>query len=152
MIPNANLRHKVRRALNTDEVAEPNTFAVVSTIAAFEKGENWLDELRQYISENRKIVGKYLQKNIPDLHLIKGDATYLLWIDARDVIQNRDENTEQKNLAKYIREKTGLYLSDGAAYGTDGFLRMNIACPRSMLEVGLSRLEAGVKRYLKENL
>lgn len=154
MIPNENLRHKVWRALNTDEVAEPNAFAVVSTVAAFENGGMWLDELRIYIAKNRKIVEDYLAKHLPELHLIKGDATYLLWIDARDLNEQlssetakcAEKSSEVLKLADLIRKETGLYLSDGKEYGADGFLRMNIACPKSLLYDGLDRLEKGIRK------
>lgn len=165
MIPDENLRHKVWRALNTDEAAEPNAFAVVSTVAAFEKGGDWLDELRSYIAENRKIVENHLSKHLPELHLIKGDATYLLWMDAREVneqfadklagslaetsdVQKSCDHQENSsmNLADFIRKETGLYLSDGEEYGEAGFLRMNIACPKSVLCDGLERLEKGIRK------
>lgn len=154
MIPNENLRHKVWRALNTDEVAEPNAFAVVSTVAAFENGGMWLDELRIYIAKNRKIVEAYLAKHLSELHLIKGDATYLLWIDARDVneqlsskaVKCAEKSSVVLSLADLIRKETGLYLSDGKEYGADGFLRMNIACPKSLLYDGLDRLEKGIRK------
>lgn len=154
MIPNENLRHKVWRALNTDEVAEPNAFAVVSTVAAFENGGMWLDELRIYIAKNRKIVEDYLAKHLQELHLIKGDATYLLWIDARDLNEQlssetakcAEKSSEVLKLADLIRKETGLYLSDGKEYGADGFLRMNIACPKSLLYDGLDRLEKGIRK------
>lgn len=145
MIPEKNLRHKVWRALNTDEVAEPNSFAITSTVAAFEEGGEWLDELREYISGNRKLVKEYLRDNIPELKLFDGDATYLLWIDARKVIKRLEP--DNKNLAAFIRKKTGLYLSDGSEYGTEGFLRMNVACPRSYVQEGLLRLAKGVHIY-----
>ena len=145
MIPEKNLRHKVWRALNTDEVAEPNSFAITSTVAAFEEGGEWLDEFREYIFGNRKLVKEYLRDNIPELILFEGDATYLLWIDARKVIKRVDP--DNKNLAAFIREKTGLYLSDGGEYGMEGFLRMNVACPRSYVQEGLLRLAKGVHIY-----
>ncbi len=143
MIPNPTLRHKVWRALNTDEVAEPNTFAVTSTVAAFEQGGNWLDALRVYLAENREFVRNFLQREIPELRLIGGRATYLLWLDARTLAGRLSAGTE-KNLAECIREQTGLYLSDGSEYGSEGFLRMNIACPKSVLNEGLERLKRAV--------
>ena len=146
MIPNRNLRHKVWRALNTDEVAEPNSFAIASTVAAFENGGQWLDELREYIAGNRRLVRDYIADNIPELSLVGGKATYLLWLDARKVI----DETEKVNLSSFIRKETGLYLSDGKAYGTEGFLRMNVACPRSMVEDGLERLKDGIDKYCRQ--
>ena len=155
VVPDKELRRKVWRALNTDEVAEPNSFAVTSTVAAFEKGGAWLDELREYIADNRRLVRDYINANIPELSVIEGKATYLLWIDARKVINAAksitdigQDTSDKKRLSEFIREKTGLYLSDGAEYGEEGFLRMNVACPRSVVSEGLRRLEVGVRAYI----
>ncbi|MCD8324392.1 MAG: pyridoxal phosphate-dependent aminotransferase [Clostridiales bacterium] len=145
IVPDKFLRHKVWRALNTDEVAEPNSFASAVSIAAFTEGGEWLDVLRAYISENRKRVGEYIENEIPSIRLVPSEATYLLWLDCTDVWKKKE------NLAAFIRKETGLYLSNGAAYGKtgEGFLRMNIACPRSTLEDGLQRLKAGIAAYEK---
>lgn len=143
VVPNAQLRHKVQRGLNTDEVAEPNAFAVDATIAAFTKGEDWLDELRIYLLENKKLVQEFLEKELPQIKLIASHATYLMWLDCSKVSSNSVE------LAEYIRKNSGLRLSDGRSYGENGdcFLRMNIACPRKRLEDGLQRLKQGIKAY-----
>ena len=143
MVPNRHLRHTIWRALNTDEVAEPNAFAVDAAIAAFTKGGEWLDELRQYIFENKKITEKFVEENIPQIRVVPSNATYLLWLDCSGMPGSATE------AAEYIREKTGLYLSNGTQYGASGedFLRMNIACPRSVLKDGLARLDEGIKLY-----
>lgn len=137
VVPNPALRHKMWRALNTDEVAEPNAFAIQAAIAAFTKGADWLDALREYIQENKRVVKRFLEKELPEITVISMDATYLLWLDCRAFTDNSEE------LAHKIREKTGLYLSDGVEYGGDGarFLRMNVACPRTTLLDGLQRLK-----------
>ena len=98
-----------------------------------------MDNLRQYLWDNRKYAENFIKTEIPDIHAVKGEATYLLWLDCREVSENIPE------LADFIREKTGLYLSDGKEYrnGT-GFLRMNLACQRSTLEEGLRRLMEGI--------
>ena len=136
LVPDKTLRHKVWRGINTDEVAEPNCFAVESVVAAYTHGEEWLDALRSYLDENRKIAKDFFEKNLPTLHLIPSEATYLLWIDCRKTRLSSDA------LCDFIRKKTGLYLSSGSQYGSggDGFLRMNIACPKALLNDGLSRL------------
>ena len=143
MIPNAALRHKVWRALNTDEVAEPNAFAIDATIAAFTKGDEWIDGLRQYVFENKKRTVEFVKEEIPQVKVVPSEATYLLWLDCSAVTGSATE------LAKYIRQKTGLYLSQGGQYGSGGesFLRLNIACPRSTLEDGLARLRDGITSY-----
>ena len=142
-VPNPNLRHKVWRGLNTDEVAEPNSFAVEAAVAAFTKGEAWLDDLREYIQENKNFVEDFLKKE--DLHIrpVPSQATYLLWLDCREMQGCAAEFTQ------YLREHTGLYLSEGQQYGESGcsFIRMNIACPRSRLEDGMKRLAEGARSY-----
>lgn len=139
-VPNRFLRHKVWRGINTDEVAEPNVFAATASIAAFNEGEPWLEELREYLFENRKIVEEYVDKNIPELYVVRGDATYLLWIDVSKL------GMSSKELAAFIRKETGLYLSAGTAYGGTGvnFLRMNVGCTKATLEDGLKRLKAAI--------
>ena len=139
-VPNRFLRHKVWRGINTDEVAEPNVFAATAAIAAFNEGEPWLEELREYLFENRKIVEEYVDKNIPELYVVRGDATYLLWIDVSKL------GMSSKELAAFIRKETGLYLSAGTAYGGTGvnFLRMNVGCTKATLEDGLKRLKAAI--------
>ncbi|MBR1931814.1 MAG: pyridoxal phosphate-dependent aminotransferase [Lachnospiraceae bacterium] len=159
-VPDAVLRHKVWRALNTDEVAEPNSFAVPVAVAAFERGEDWLNALREYLWENRKIVTGFIEKEIPLLRVVSGEATYLVWLDTKALAdiqrqQSLDCLTQEpasysEELATFIRRKTGLYLAAGAAYGRAGayFLRMNIACPQSTLIDGLQRLKEGVQAYM----
>ncbi len=146
VVPNARLRHKVWRALNTDEVAEPNAFAVQAAVAAFEHGGDWLDELRQYLFENKQLVAEYISKNIPQIKLVPSDATYLLWLDCRKL------ELPSRELAKHIRKSSGLFLSSGDIYGSkDGFLRMNIACPRAFVKDGLERLNKSIDSLVSKN-
>ena len=143
IIPNEDIRKKVNRGINTDEVAEPNAFAIEATIAAFTKGEPWLEELIKYLSNNKKLVQQFIAKELPQLKLINSQATYLLWIDCNDITSDSEE------LCRYIRESTGLYLSSGTAYGANGngFIRMNIACSKERLKEGLFRLKKGIESY-----
>lgn len=135
------LRHRVWRGLNTDEVAEPNVFAVPAAVAAFTKGEQWLDEFRDYVFENRRIADGFIEKNIPEIFSVKGDATYLMWLDCKKTGLDSDALTES------LRKNTGLFVSSGTQYGGNGrdFLRVNIACPRAVLYDGLDRLNRGIK-------
>ena len=147
-VPNPYLRHKIWRALNTDEVAEPNVFATVAAVAAFNEGEAWLNELNEYLSHNRKTVSEFISdmgkmaasENKPAPKLVRGEATYLLWIDMSAY------DTDTDTMQDIIRDKTGLYLSTGSIYGKGGekFLKMNIACPESTLLDGLNRFKEGV--------
>lgn len=158
IVPNPVLRHKVNRGLNTDEVAEPNVFAAIAPVAAFNNGGEWLDELKAYLWENRLYAEAYIRENIPLLRVIEGEATYLLWIDGRQAAKQLDElknSAADSKAAKaarstpdfceYIRAYSGLYLSDGKEYhGLEGFLRMNLACKRDTLEEGLERLKKSI--------
>lgn len=141
IVPNENLRNKVNRGLNTDEVAEPNCFAVQAAVAAYTRGGAWLDSLRQYLDENRRITSEFIAEKIPLLRLMNSDATYLLWIDCRGVKNIPDD------ISAFVRRKTGLYLSNGRQYGSggEGFLRLNIACPKSALNDGLCRLKKAIE-------
>lgn len=142
-VPNKQLRHKVNRGLNTDEVAEPNSFAIPAAIAAFTAGGEWLDALRQYLYENKHTVAAYLQEQLPEVRLVPSEATYLLWLDCHRICSS------SKKLQRFLRQETGLYVSHGAQYGQPGqhFLRLNIACPRKTLMDGLERLCAGISKY-----
>ena len=137
------IREKMFRALNSDEIAENGSFAVEGAIAAFTKGEEWLEELRQYLYENKTYVRKFIAEKIPELQVVYGQATYLLWLDTSAMTK------DGAALAHFIRSKTGLYLSDGAVYGKAGmaFMRMNIACQRTTLADALERLKKGVELY-----
>ena len=140
-VPNPVIRHKVWRGINTDEVAEPNAFAVDASIAAFTKGADWLDALRAYIYENKQYAVQYVEEQIPEVEILPSEATYLLWIYCKDLPGNSRE------IAYRIRKKTGLVLSAGSGFSGDGdrFLRLNIACPRALLKDGMERLKRGVE-------
>ena len=143
-VPNPRLRHKMWRAINTDEVAEPNSFAVIAAITAFTRCGEWLDQLRGYIEDNRRYTEEFISRNIPELHVVPGNATYLLWIDISKV------SSSSREYASFLRENTGLFLTEGIHYGKPGddFVRLNIACPRVTLEDGLGRLMDGTRQYL----
>lgn len=145
-VENPVLRHKVWRALNTDEVAEPNAFAVPAAVAAFTEGASWLDALRAYVFENRAFAAAYLREHLPAVSVVEAEATYLLWLDVSAV------TSDGTALCEAIRRTTGLYLSAGASYGEAGraFLRMNLACPRAYVSDGVMRLVRGVKGFLNE--
>lgn len=143
VVPNPVLRHKVNRGLNTDEVAEPNVFATVGAIAAFEKGEEWLEELRVYLAENKAFLRNYMQEKLQQIKVVPSNATYLLWLDVSAITGDATE------LVDFIREDSGLYLTEGEEYGACGksFIRWNTACPRSLLIEGLERFESSIKLF-----
>lgn len=147
VIPDAHLRHRVWRGINTEELGEPNAFSMVAGIAAFNESDGWVDGLVDYLFENRALAQDYINTKIPALHAVSGEATYLLWIDISRVSEDSVAFTER------LREITGLYLSEGREYGECGraFVRMNLATQRSRLLDGLERLRVGVDAIVKEN-
>lgn len=143
VVPDEHLRHRLWRAVNTDEVGEPNAFAVQATIAAFREGRTWLEALREYIQGNKNFVQDCLSNELKQLHLVSVDATYLLWLDCEGLAGS------VTSFVNRLRETTGLFLSDGRIYGEAGagFLRMNVGCPRSQVEDGMKRLKQAVLQY-----
>jgi cystathionine beta-lyase len=142
-IPNQQLRQAVKKEFSAVEVASVNAFAVQATITAFTEGENWLNELNAYLAENRRIVTEFLKEELPELTLVAGTATYLLWIDCRKVTEDSEA------FADYLCEHAGVFFNAGGSYRGDGqyFLRLNSACPASVLKDGLNRLKEGTKNY-----
>lgn len=136
IVPDSLLRHKVWRALNTDEVAEPNAFAVDATVAAFTKGEDWLINLNNYLWENRQLATDFIKKNFSELKIVPAQATYLLWVDVSATGLKGDD------FANQLREKTGLFINGGSEYGKSGenFVRINLACQKAVLQDALNRL------------
>ena len=136
MVADDVLRHRVNRGLNTDEVAEPNSFAIEASNAAWNEGGQWLDALRRYLMENKEYVKNYLKEHIPEIKVVSSHATYLMWLDCSAITD------DTKQLCEDIRKQTGLYMSYGKQYGGNGnyFIRLNIACPRKLVEDGMNRL------------
>jgi cystathionine beta-lyase len=147
-VENPLLRQRVWRGLNTDEVAEGNAFAYEVAMAAFTYGWDWLTELRAYIYENKQFVTAFLRENLPELHLIPEDATYLLWVDISKV------SDDGRKLAAFIRKETGLWVTGGDVYGGDGakFLRINIATTRKNVADGMRRLKTGIAKYERPDI
>ncbi len=146
-VPDPILRHRVWRGLNTDECGEPGAFAVDAAVAAWTKGDAWLDACRRKLAENKQKVRSFVRERIPGIHIPDSDATYLLWMDVSAL------SPDSAPLADFIRRTTGLVLNSGSVYGKGGrsFLRMNTAYPESQLADGLERLERAAALWEKRN-
>ncbi len=145
VIHNRVLRHKFNRELNNSECAEGNFFSFEPVIAALNEGRVWLDEVNKYIDNNFKYYYDFIKNNIPDAKAIKEDATYLAWLDISNITEDDIE------LQKFIREDTGLYVTEGSEYGKagKGFLRINLATSLENVQNGLKRLKKGIENYRK---
>jgi cysteine-S-conjugate beta-lyase len=136
IIPNKELKAKFKEVQQQQGFFTLNTFAIAGMEAAYRKGEEWLEELLTYLDENMQLATQYINENLPALKPMKADATYLLWIDCRELGLS-DEELKEKLLYK-----GKLALEPGTKYGEggEGFVRMNLACPRETLNEGLKRL------------
>lgn len=141
IVANPILRERFTRAINKYEVAEPNLLAIPGTIAAYTQGADWLHQLKKYLLHNREYLEQFISDNLPQLHVVPGTATYLVWIDVSEV--TNDSNA----LAQKIRQETGLIINPGTYYHGNGneFIRINIACPFAQIKDGLSRLAKAIK-------
>lgn len=147
IIPDEKIRKEIFNRLDVEGLSDASTFAITGAIAAYNHGKEWLNELRQYLYENKKIVDDYLKTSIPDIKLVPSEATYLLWLDCTKL------DIKSKEFTKLLQDETGLLVSPGVQFGQNGdeFLRLNIACPKELLLDGLKRLEKGVDIYKKRN-
>lgn len=144
------LRARAVRGVNTDEVAEPNDFAVFSTIAAYTDGGAWLDDLCRVVQRNKDYVSAQLDEHAHDmLHMVASDSTYLAWIDCSGLLDRvGDANAER--FCGFLRSHTGLVLSYGGIYGENGsrFVRMNLGTRADLVIDGTARLLVGAAAYL----
>ncbi|MFC0271020.1 MalY/PatB family protein [Metabacillus herbersteinensis] len=135
IIPNDSLRRKYNEIQSSQGFFTLNTLGIVAMEAAYSYGEGWLNELLSYLEENVTFLTAYLQEKLPAVKVMVPESTYLVWLDASGL------NLEDNELKRLLLQKGKLALEQGSKYGKNGagFLRMNIACPRSTLEEGLKR-------------
>jgi cystathionine beta-lyase len=131
------MRKKIDRALNVNEVCELNSFAVEALIAAYNEGEEWLEELKQYLYDNYACLKRFFVQHFPRLTVLPLEATYLAWIDCASL------GLPSARIAEILLEKEKLWINEGTMYGAagEGFIRLNIACPRALLMQGLDRIK-----------
>lgn len=121
-------------------ISRLNLFGVIGCEAAYKYGEEWLEQLLAYIEENKEFTKNYINEKIPKLKVAEPEGTYLLWIDCRKLGMNAEE------LKKFMMTKARVAFNEGFIFGEggEGFERMNIACPRSILKEALKRIEEAV--------
>jgi cystathionine beta-lyase len=133
---NADLREQVAGGLQKAKMFGLNPFSAAAVQAAYTDGEDWLEQALAYIQGNMDYLAEFLGENLPQIPLIKPDATYLAWLDCRALSLNQDQ------LEDLMLNKAGLFLDEGYIFGEEGagFERINVACPRYILEDALHRL------------
>lgn len=140
-IPNAELREKVKEAIFCGTgYAEINILGLVACKAAYEKGDRWLGELKEYLKGNLDFVRDFLATRIPQIHLVEPEGTYLIWLDCSAL------GLTDAELEDFIVNKAKLWLDGGNMFGEHSgqFERVNMTCPRSVLQKALEQLEAAV--------
>ena len=134
--PDEETRARIDKAININEVCDVNPFGVIATIAAYNDGEEWLSQLLAYIKGNYDYMKDYCERHLPDFPIARLEATYLVWMDCT-ALGLKSEALEEK-----LIEDVSLWLNAGTMYGAhdgEGYMRWNIACPRTLLEEGLER-------------
>src|SRR5699024_3133549 len=139
--PNKEKRTQLEKMFNKQGLFMLSTPAITAMEAAYNEGSEWLDELRTIIKRNEQYVRSMFEKHDHSLKVTKMEGTYLLWIDCSAL------NMDEKALKKFMIEKARVGLNAGVDYGEEGkhFMRMNIACPREILEEGVDRIIQAVK-------
>ena len=135
------VRMKIDKAININEVCDVNPFGVEALIAAYNRGEDWLEELKHYLSVNYNYLRAYFDEYLPEFPVVMLEGTYLVWVDCRGV------GLSSREIADILLEKEKVRVNPGSLYGEvgEGFIRLNIACPREKLIEGLNRLKRGLK-------
>ena len=137
------LRRRINRAININEVCDLNPFGPVALKAAYNESEDWIDELNQYIGENYQTLRKFFADELPQCKVCKMEGTYLAWVD----VSALHEPVEQ--LCDRILTEGKVWINPGTMYGQEsgkGFIRINIACPKSRMMEGLQRIKATIQK------
>ena len=139
-IANRELRHKFRRELDAAGISQLGIMGLVACEAAYKDGEVWYQAMLSYVKENIAFTKEFVEKNLPGVTMIDLEGTYLVWLDFRKTGLSVDE------LEHRVIHKAKLWLDSGKIFGEcgNGFQRINVACPRSILEEALNRIKAAI--------
>ncbi|MBS4190177.1 pyridoxal phosphate-dependent aminotransferase [Bacillus sp. FJAT-49705] len=137
IIQNADIRTKFEGAVNAFSLATPNYFGIVALESAYRHGEDWLNQLLDYLQGNLQLLTEFFHEHLPEIKVIQPEGTYLAWLDFRDF------NLDREELNQLVLEEAHIGFDDGPIFGSggEGFMRMNFACPRSVLEKSLQQLK-----------
>lgn len=135
--PNANIRERYNEFLRINELDCAHLFASEAVAAAYNHGEEWLNQMLAYVEGNIDFMHDFIKKNMPKLDIIRPQASYLVFIDARGL------QMPQEELVDFFAKKAKVGMNDGAMFGQEGrgFMRMNVGCPRSVLCKALTQIK-----------
>lgn len=136
IIPNAEQRAAVNQVFSRFHISASNPFSIAAFEAAYNGGGDWLDALLLYLNQTRLWVADYMAQHLPQLPLITAEGTYLLWLDCRAL------GMSDAALKQFFVQQAGVGLSPGLQFGAQGsgFMRMNIAAPRAVIQRALERI------------
>lgn len=139
-IPNRELRQKFRKQIDAAGYSQLNAIGLTACEAAYRYGNTWYEAMMKYVEDNISFLREYLRKELPQIHLIEPEGTYLVWLDFRDL------GLKESELEDLVVKKANLWLDSGAIFGKvgEGFERINVACPRSILKTALAQLKAAI--------
>ena len=134
-IPNRDMRHAFRRELEKTGLFGVNMVGLCACQAAYESGGEWLDQLKEYLEGNIQFLKSFVNEHMPRIKVVDTEGTYLVWMDLQEL-----NLVDQK---EFIVNKARLWLDTGSMFGDEGrgFERINVACPRTVLEEALNRLK-----------
>jgi cystathionine beta-lyase len=140
IISNPSLRKNFSSTVEKLHISGGNIFGTEASIAAYTQGEEWLNELVAYINSNALYITEYCRVNIPEILPVRLEATYLLWLDCRKF------GMSGKELQDFFINRAGVGMNEGSTFGPggEGFMRMNIACPKRPIIKALEQIEAAV--------
>ena len=144
------LYQRIDRAINENECCDVNVFGAAALVAAYNEGESWLDALRTYLEGNARAVRDYFAAELPQYTLLPLEGTYLMWVDCRPAMKSGETLAGfSDRLTAHLRFNHKLIVSSGTLYGADGegFIRLNIAAPRSSVLEGCRRLRDALLTY-----
>lgn len=129
------LRSRIDKAININEVCDVNPFGVAATIAAYNEGEEWLNQLVAYLHGNYEAMAEFCRRELAEFPITRLEGTYLVWMDCSSLGMSSDA------LEHALLDDARLWLNAGTMYGAEGegYMRWNIACPRSVMLDGLNR-------------
>lgn len=144
VVEDESLKEKLLEALSLTLYQDMNVLSSIAAETAFNEGREWLKEMNEYVYENRLYAEKYINENIPGLHAIHGEATYLMWVDCRDICGD-----DSFGFGKHLKDEVDLLVSTGEAFGEagKGFIRINLATNRKRIEEGMRRLKDGATTF-----
>ena len=143
IVPNDSLRHRFYTWLDANALNDPPLFAPIATISAYSKGEEWRLQMLRYIEENYYFVEDYCHRHLPQINPWRPQASFLVWLDCRGLGMNHEQ------LNDFFINKAHLALNDGEMFGSggEGFMRLNVGTPRSILMEALNRLKDALSKW-----